>query len=272
MEDYLSSVQDVMTEATGEEGLGAKITSNVQDCMSLDAIKRMQAATEIIPVTNAMEEHLSHKGVCSCGVDAILKIWKIKGNQACSAELVLAGNVVEIVLTCMENHAEAANIQKAACEVLVRLVENCDWIGGVRTLHESPRGINTIIAAVQRYPEDIGVQEAAMSIFFPLQQCELMTPNGRGRYEVFLVNAGGIPLLFSALELHNTSYEVVIGALTAINNIGAQDGLATHLFNYSGCFRIIDDAEITMARMYPDDIYVAREVWFIRMRLQQLRL
>jgi hypothetical protein len=41
MEDYLSSVKDVITEATGEKGLGEKIMSNVQDFMSLDAIKRM---------------------------------------------------------------------------------------------------------------------------------------------------------------------------------------------------------------------------------------
>jgi hypothetical protein len=42
MEDYLSSVKDVMTEATGEKGVGAKIMSNVRDFMSLDAIKRIR--------------------------------------------------------------------------------------------------------------------------------------------------------------------------------------------------------------------------------------
>jgi hypothetical protein len=73
MEDYLSSVKDVVTEATGEKGVGAKIMTNVQDFMSLDAIKRIQDATELVPITKAMQEHLSHIEVCSCGLAAILK-------------------------------------------------------------------------------------------------------------------------------------------------------------------------------------------------------
>jgi hypothetical protein len=42
--------------------------------MSLDAIKRIQAATELIPAANAMQENLSRMGVRSCGLDAIFKI------------------------------------------------------------------------------------------------------------------------------------------------------------------------------------------------------
>jgi hypothetical protein len=92
MEDYLSSVKDVVTEATGEKGVGEKIMSNVQDCMSLDAIKRIQEATELVPIANATQEHLSHMGVCTCGLVAILKIWKSgRDGGVCSTELV-AGN------------------------------------------------------------------------------------------------------------------------------------------------------------------------------------
>jgi hypothetical protein len=43
--------------------------------MSLDAIKRIQAATELIPAANAIQEQLNHMGVRSRGLaDAILKI------------------------------------------------------------------------------------------------------------------------------------------------------------------------------------------------------
>jgi hypothetical protein len=107
--------------------------SNVQNRISLDAIKRIQEATELIPIANEMQEHLSHMEVCSCGLAAILKIWKAKEGGACSTELV-AGNGVEIVLTCIENHTESVNNQKVACEVLVRLFEcySMDaWTGGV---------------------------------------------------------------------------------------------------------------------------------------------
>jgi hypothetical protein len=44
--------------------------------MSVDAIKRIQAATELIPAANTLQERLSHMGVRSCGLDAILKIKK----------------------------------------------------------------------------------------------------------------------------------------------------------------------------------------------------
>jgi hypothetical protein len=271
MEDY---VKDVVTEATGEKGVGTKIMSNVQDCMSLDAIKRIQAATELVPVTNAMAEHLRHIDVCACGLAAILKIWKPKEGGVSSTELV-AGNGVNIVLICMENHIESANIQKVACEVLVRLFECCSmdaWTSGVRAFHESPRGINAIVAAVQRYPEHVGVQKAAMSTFFPLQQCAIWNTNHtnrRGRYAEFLMNAGGMPLLFSALERHNTSYRVVIGALSGIHHIVSEQGFSSMYFSdHPECFRTIEDAESTMARMYPDDIYVSREASLISLRLR----
>jgi hypothetical protein len=47
--------------------------------ISLDAIKRIQAATELILATNAMHENLNHMGVRSCGLDAILKIKSQEG-------------------------------------------------------------------------------------------------------------------------------------------------------------------------------------------------
>jgi hypothetical protein len=262
MEAYLSSVKDVVTEATGEKGVGAKIMSNVQDCMSLDAIKRIQEATELVPIANAMAEHLSHKEVCACGLAAILKMWKPKEGGACSTELA-ASNGIEIVLTCMENHIESAIIQKRACNVLVKLFAYCSmdaWTGGVRTFHFSPRGIKAIVAAVQRYPKNVGVQKAAMSTFHPLQHCAICHSPRRGRHAKYLINAGGLPLLFSVLERHNTSFEVVIGALIGIQHIVSDDGFYNLPFsNYAEYFRIIEDAESTMARMYPDDIMVARE-------------
>jgi hypothetical protein len=274
MKDYLSSVKDVVTEATGEKGVGAKIMSNVRDCMSLDAIKRIREATELVPVTKAMAEHLSHKEVCACGLAAILRMWKPKEGGVSSTELV-AGNGVEIVLACMENHTESATIQKVACEVLVRLFECCSmdaWTGGVRNFHEFPRGINSIVAAVHRYPKDVGVQKAAMSTFYPLQQCAVWNANRRGRYAEFLMNAGGLPLLFSALERHNTSYEVVIGALSGIHHIVSVEGFSSMYFsNHPECFRTIQDAESTMIRMYPNDIYVSREACLINLRLRLFR-
>jgi hypothetical protein len=154
-----------------------------------------------------------------------------QGRWASSTQLV-AGNGVEIVLACMENHTESTNIQKMACEVLVRLFGCCSrdaWTGGVRSFHEFPRGINAILAAVQRYPDDVGVQEAAMSTFFPLQQCAVWNADRNadgsrpGRHAEFLMNAGGMPLLFLALERHNTSYEVVIGALSGIHHIVSEE-------------------------------------------------
>lgn len=107
-----------------------------------------------------------------------------------------------------------------------------------------------------------------------------MQPNShRRRQAEFLLNAGGLPLLFSALERHNTSYSVVIGALSAINHIGGakekeiEDVFNTFLsYHLGGSFRTIVNAERAMARMYPGDFHVKREVYYIRMRLRWFRL
>jgi hypothetical protein len=218
-----------------------------------------------------MQEHPSHRKVCSNGLDAILKIWK-RGREggACSTELV-AGNGVDIVLTCMQNHTESARIQRAACEILVLLFDYCSmdaWTGGVRTFHVSPRGINAIVAAIQRYPDHVGVQDSAMSTFPPLQHCAIRHSPHRGRHAEFLINAGGMPPLFLALERHNTNYDVVIGALTGIHHIVSDERFFRLSYsNHPEYFRIIANAQSTMARMYPDDAHVAEEASYISSRL-----
>jgi hypothetical protein len=95
---------------------------------------------------------------------------------------------------------------------------------------------------------------------------------------VELVNAGGIPLLFSALERHNTNYRVVICALRAITNHIAfaekvedyeiQDLFDTYLSNYIGCLRTIDNAERAMDRISPGDFQLRVELFYTRKRLQ----
>jgi hypothetical protein len=82
------------------------------------------------------------------------------------------------------------------------------------------------------------------------------------------MNAGGMPLLFSALERHNTSYKVVIGALSGIHHIVSEEGFSSMYFSdHPECFRIIEDAERTMARLYPDATYVGHQASLISLML-----
>jgi hypothetical protein len=273
MEDYLSSVKHILTEATGEKGLGAKIMSNVQDFMSLDAIKRIQAAKEVIPaIANAMEGHLSTMEVCSCGLEAILRIWNNWSERNWKSEMV-ACNGLEIVLMCMENHTESANIQKTACDILNHLVGNFRC-GTVRGLYESSHATDAIVDAVRHYPDGVGILQVALSFLYELQAGAMLAPPdaNTGQEAKYLFYAGGLPLLFLALKHHNTNYGVVIGAFRAIHHLldwvegdgEIRDVFDTSLSDHAWCFRTIDEAVSSMARTNPGDFFVGREVFHIR--------
>jgi hypothetical protein len=107
-EEYLTEVADALTYVMGEEGPGRQIVDDMRDCYRLDALKRIQDATESEVVFREMRRYLEDAPVCLVGLRSLAKMMMYQEDRL---EDIAALPCTELYLSCLSNHLTNERLQ-----------------------------------------------------------------------------------------------------------------------------------------------------------------
>jgi len=233
MEDYLASLQKTLLDLLGED-LALKVTSDVADCLTLDLLQNIsQATTEssvLEHMQNQQQQHNQDARVALTGMVRLESLLlsvegRFSADFPTSLEFMEAGGV-ETILSCMTNNPNAVVIQKKGSAILLKTV-NYAVSPNINDFLETPRAVNALVNAIARHTESIEVQEAVICTLSVMEKAQAkylrhLTDENGGRlypFQTFVASAGGIPLLFAAVQRYPTNYSIGACALNVLQSL-----------------------------------------------------
>lgn len=236
MESYLATIRETLLDLLGED-VASKVASDVRDCLTLDLLLNIREATRESTVLRLMQQnrqqHEDDARVAHTGMDQLerLLLLNVEGrfssDSPTSQEFIEAGGL-ETVLACMTQHPDAAAIQKKGSAILLKTVNYAAVASpAIHQFLETPRAVNALVHAMGRHAGSSEVQEAVIWTLSVMEKAQAkylrhLTDENGGRvypFQTFVAAAGGIPLLFAAVQRHPTNYSVGAGALNVLQSL-----------------------------------------------------
>ena len=275
---------------SSEKEVVDKIANYARDALIVDSIQRIDSdGSTVESVLQELQKYPKVARVCSA---ALGKLWSFiravpsgdygRARTATARDIRAAGAFIP-VLRSMRAHAGIRGVQVSGSHLMYWFLLPNEYTDRfVSDVLSSQGCVQMLLRAVQRFPDDVEVQEAVWQIMHPLQQAcarydRSHTASCTDLY-VNLVEANALPLACSALERHKESYATVIGALTVIKNLAIsfrRDRLRRALLAFArdrpDLRTLLDQVVETQSRIQDDAYFVRREATMVQMAFDQIR-
>jgi len=254
-----------------------------------DAIERIHNSQEEDVVCEEHRLRTDSEQICVAALDQLKDLIQVAYSEqdygaARHRKIQCVSNAggMELCLRSLTTHVQSKLVQVSGAQLLVCfLLDNGPVAHAVSS---RPDIVRLIMHNIERFPEDVQVQQAMWNLMFPIQQScvgmgGLYPGNGNTPFCANLANANALTLAYDALERHMDDYGINMGASCLIQEMGYQRSdraiaAAYHGFvrNHPNLRALLDQVIETQQRVNPDDIYVHREASLIKIQLDVMGL
>lgn len=207
MEAYIVDVEKTLSELTGEHGLGAKISSDVDDCFKLDLLEELDechAVAHVAGVVDIMGRNTwNDVRIASAGIKKLRSSQVVLDVQGRSFTLhLLDSDGLRLLLQNMRQHPFHADLQRTAAEILLGVLERSSHLidSRLEDAEVATETANCLVNILNNHANDdeFKPQQIALAAL----KAAAPSPDKRGVRAVVaaVAPAGGIPFLFDALD------------------------------------------------------------------------